>query len=702
LKEFHCPGGSIFLKLIISEKEIAARRIAEILSGDGVVQEKVYGIPVYRFEFNSEDYKVIGLKGHILKVDYPKEYANWFKIDPVELIDAKIEKIPIQKKIIQALIKVSNEADQIIIATDYDREGELIGYDAMQLVKEKNSLIDAKRVKFSAITPKDINQAFLKLGKIDMDLAFAGRARQDIDLIWGATLTRFISLATFQIKDKFLSVGRVQTPTLALIVERESEIKSFVPVPYWVIGVKLKTGSGEEFEAVHKKKRFLKKEDAQDVYGRIGDSGIVMEVKDSISDIKPPTPFNTTALIISGSSMGFTASKTISIAENLYMNGYISYPRTDNTVYPSSIDIKEIVRMLGSSSQYSQMSEAVLAQKNIVASRGRKRSTDHPPIYPTSVAEKTSLTADEWKLYDLIVRRFISTLLPPAKNKTVTVSIDINGEVFNASGSRIIEESWTRFYPYYKRKDVFIPELRKGQMLTVADKKLQEKETKPPARYTQGKLVEKMEELGLGTKATRHTIIQNLIQRGYVGGNPLQPSEKAVAVVKMLKKHAEKISSPEMTSELEMYMDGIVSGDETKEDVVDRSRNMLRDIMAVLQKEKDEISQEIKKGIREDLIVGKCPAENCSGDLVVRVARKTKKRFIGCNAYPECKTTFPLPQKGLLVTTREECRHCGYPIVKIIKKGRKPWNLCINQECPGKDEKYRNYSYNKGSKKASD
>ncbi len=690
------------MKLIISEKEIAARRIAEILAGNGVSEEKVYGVPVYRFNFNDKDFKVIGLKGHILKVDYPKEYANWFKVDPVELIDAKIEKIPIQKKIIQALMKVSGDADEVIIATDYDREGELIGYDAVQLLKEKNALVDAKRVKFSAITPKDINQAFSKLGKIDFDLAYAGRARQDIDLIWGATLTRFISLATYQIKDKFLSVGRVQTPTLALIVERESEIKSFVPVPYWVVGVKLRTESGEEFEATPKKKRFLKKEDAQAVYGRIGNTGTVMEVKESISDLKPPTPFNTTALIISGSLLGFTASKTISIAENLYMNGYISYPRTDNTVYPSSIDIKEIVRMLGSCSEYSRMSEAVLAQKNIVASRGRKRSTDHPPIYPTSIAEKGNLGSDEWKLYDLIVRRFICTLLPSAKNKSVNVSIDINGELFIAGGSKIIEESWTRFYPYYKRKDVFIPELKEKQVLSVVDRELLEKETKPPARYTQGKLVEKMEELGLGTKATRHTIIQNLIQRGYVGGNPLQPSEKAVAVVKMLKKHAEKISSPEMTSELEMYMDGIVSGDETKDDVVDRSRNMLRGVMAVLQNEKDEISQEIKKGIMEDLVVGECPAENCNGELVVRTARKTRKRFVGCSAYPECTTTFSLPQKGLLVTTREKCKHCGYPMVKIIKKGRKPWDLCINHDCPGKDEKYRNYNNNKGSGKTSD
>jgi DNA topoisomerase-1 len=690
------------LKLIISEKEIAANRIAKILAGNGVDQEKVYGVPVHHFKLGGEDYKVIGLKGHILKVDYPREYANWFKVDPVELIDAEIEKIPIQKKIIKALQKVSSEADEIIIATDYDREGELIGYDAMQLVKEKNALANAKRAKFSAITPRDINQAFSKPGKIDLNLAFAGRARQDIDLIWGATLTRFISLATYQIKDKFLSVGRVQTPTLTLIVDRELEIKSFVPTPYWVVSVKLKTESGEEFEATHKTKRFFKKEDAQAAYIKLGDRGVVLEINESIRDIKPPIPFNTTALIMSGSSIGFTASKTISIAENLYMNGYISYPRTDNTVYPSSIDLEEIVKMLGTSREYSQMSEAVLGQEKIVASRGKKRSTDHPPIHPTSVVQRESLSSDEWKLYDLIVRRFICTLLPEAKIKNITASIDINGEPFIANGSNIVEVSWIKFYPYYRYKDIFIPHLEERQILTVTGKELQDKETSPPARYAQGKLVEKMEDLGLGTKATRHTIIQNLIQRGYINGNPLQPSEKAIAVVKMLKKHAEKISSPDMTSELEMYMDGIVNGDETKEDVVNRSRKMLSEVMTVLKNEKEEISQEIKKGIREDLVVGKCPGENCGGDLIVRTSRKTRKRFIGCNAYPECTTTFSLPQKGLLVTTREECKRCGYPVVKIINKGRKPWDLCINPDCPGKDGKYKNYNSNKGSQEASD
>lgn len=688
------------LKLIISEKEIAARRIASILSQNGAKQEKVFGIPVYSFKQDGEEYKVIGLKGHILQVDYPREYSNWFRVDPMELITAKIEKVPIQKKIIQALKKISSGADEIIIATDYDREGELIGYDAWQIIRDENGHIPVKRARFSAITPRDINKAFSKLSNIDLNLAFAGSARQDIDLIWGATLTRFISLAAFQIKDKFLSVGRVQTPTLALIVDREMEIKSFVPTPYWEVKVNLQTGSGEEFEAYHKKKRFLKREEALEVYGRLGEEGRVVSIKESIRKVSPPTPFNTTSLIVSANAIGFSATKTISVAENLYMNGYISYPRTDNTVYPSSIDLAEVTKMLGESSVFEEMACAVLSQEKIVPTKGNKKSTDHPPIYPTSIAKKEDLTEDEWKIYELVVRRFICSLLPAAEIKSIVANIDISGEVFVANGSNVIKESWIKFYPYYKRKDLYIPELVEGELLKVLSKEILEKETKPPARYTQGKLVEKMEELGLGTKATRHTIIQHLIDRGYVSGNPLVPSEKAVAVIKMLRKHAEKISSPDMTSELEMDMDGIVSGDETKEEVVNKSREMLKGIMVTLKNEKDEISQEIKKGIKEDFVVGKCIDRNCEGNLIIRTSRKTKKRFIGCSAYPDCTYTFSLPQNGLILTTKQTCDSCGYPVVRVIRKGRKPWDLCINPQCPRKNESSKSYSNNKLNRKS--
>ena len=690
------------MKLVISEKEIAASRIAKILSGDGVSEEKVYGVPVHVVKDANGDIAVMGLKGHILKADFPKDYSNWFKVDPMDLIDADIEKTPIQKKIIQALKKMAEKTDEVIIATDFDREGELIGYDAWNLINEKNKIARVRRARFSAITSTDINRAFSKLEELDLNLALAGRARQDIDLVWGAVLTRFISLASFQVKDRFLSVGRVQSPTLTLIVDREMEIQSFVPTPYWVINVRLSTDTGEEFEATHKKKRFLKKEDADRAYINIGAEGTVTGVKETVRTVPPPAPFNTTGLIVAANSIGFTAARTINVAENLYMNGFISYPRTDNTVYPHSIDLGGVARLLSSVPELNSAVNAVLSQSRLNPTRGKKRSTDHPPIYPVSAAGRGRLDQDGWKLYELIARRFLCTLLPAAKIKNISAGIDINGEEFVANGSNTIEANWIAHYPYYKRDEVLIPHLVGGQKVTVTGKELLDKETKPPARYTQGRLVERMEELGLGTKATRHTIIQNLIARGYIQGNPLKPAEKAIAVINVLKRHAEKISTPDMTSELELDMDGIVRGDESREEVVDKSKKMLREVMINLQNDRDEISQEIKKAVREDFIVGKCPEPQCEGDLIIRTSRKTRKRFIGCSSYPDCKRTFSLPQKGLAVTTKDLCKHCNYPVVKIITRGRKPWELCINSECPGKDEEYKNFKNKKNNQGTAD
>jgi DNA topoisomerase-1 len=685
------------VKLIISEKEIAAKRIAQILSGNGVKEEKLYKVPVHGFSNSEGSFKTIGLKGHILQVEFPEEYSNWVKVPPENLIDAQIIKIPIEKQIIKALTKLAKEADEIIIATDYDREGELIGYDAFQLIRDNIGEIPAKRAKFSAITNKDIKSAFANLQNIDKNLAFAGMARQDIDLIWGAVLTRFISLASHQLKDKYLSVGRVQTPTLALIVDREIEINNFVKTPYWQIKVRLLTEKQQEFDAFHHKKRFLDEKEAKKIFDKLPSLGEIISIKEATRSLKPPTPLNTTGLIVAASALGFSAQKTINIAESLYMNGYISYPRTDNTVYPDSINIKEILKTLSASNYFSEMANEVLSLKEIKPTKGSRKTTDHPPIYPASVANKENLNEDEWKLYELVVRRFICTLLPEALIRNMVVNINIGNEKFIANGSSIIKEGWTKYYPYYKHTDIILPELKEGEKVTVINKEILAKETKPPSRYTQAKLVEKMEELNLGTKATRHTIIQNLINRGYIKGNPLEPSKKAIAVIKALKEHAEKITSPNMTAELEVDMDGIANGDLDKNEVIDISRKALKEIVKILNSKKEEIGKEIRESIKEDGIVGKCPDPNCNGDLIIRSSFKTHKKFIGCSNYPDCKKTFSLPQNGLIITTDQTCKICGYPIVKIIKKGKRPWELCINPDCPTKNENYKNYKNKKAS-----
>ena len=689
------------MKLIVSEKDIAAKRIAKILSGNGVKEEHVYGVSVYSFSSKGQDYKTIGLKGHILQIEFPDEYANWIKVPPRDLVDADILKKPLEKKIIQALNKTAADADEIIIATDFDREGELIGYDALEVIKEKKGAVNANRAKFSAITQKDIEEAFSKTTKLDENLAFAGMARQDIDLIWGAVLTRKISLISYQYRDKFLSVGRVQTPTLAIIVEKELEIDNFKSEPYWQIKARLLNDKSEEFDAIHHTKRFPDEDSAKKVYDKLGKNAEVTAVKESIRTIKPPAPLNTTSLIVAANALGFSAQKTINTAENLYINGYISYPRTDNTVYPQSIDLKEYVKALLDVDELRSMAEEVLSQDQLRPTRGAKNTTDHPPIYPVAAASKENLSPDEWKLYELVCRRFAATLLPEASSKNTVAQIEIDGERFIANGSKITEGGWTKHYPYYKHPEIFVPALLQGEKLEVLNKEILSKETKPPARFNQGRLVEKMEELGLGTKATRHSIIQTLITRGYLKGNPLEPSKKAIAVIKALKENAAKITSHEMTKELEEDMDAISKGHLERSKVVDISRKALKNILDLIEKNEKQISQGILKGIKDDEVVGNCPDEECEGNLIIRYSPKTKKKFIGCSNYPKCKKAFPMPQNGLILTTEEKCKVCSYPVIKVIRKGKRPWELCINPQCPSKNEDYKN-SKNKKSTEETD
>src|SRR5436190_12037809 len=218
------------MRLIVTEKDNSAKKIAQILSTGKARESKSYGIPFYEWEGPDGGECVIGLKGHLMNPVFPEGYSEWRKVEPRELIDAQLLKEPIQKSVHKALRKQAKGADSVVIATDYDREGELIGLEALEEVIEVNSGLaqNVQRARFSALTKEEIEHAFENLVELSEPLAKAGEARQDIDLIWGATLTRFISLATGRLGSQFLSVGRVQSPTLAIVVERELERRAHV------------------------------------------------------------------------------------------------------------------------------------------------------------------------------------------------------------------------------------------------------------------------------------------------------------------------------------------------------------------------------------------------------------------------------------------------------------------------------------------
>lgn len=670
--------------LIVSEKDNTAKRIASILSKDKAKQNKIEGVPTYEFGVNGTNYMAIGLKGHVLKVDYPPKYRNWLAVDPMELIEAPLTKVISQKKIVKALKLAAKGANEVIIATDFDREGELIGVEALDKVQEVEPNIKVKRARFSSLTNAEITKSFSELKEIYESLASAGAARQDIDLIWGATLTRFLSLASTRLGKKFLSVGRVQSPTLALIVAKEKERQAFVSTPYWQVSIELEAEK-ERFKAGHKADRFLDKEKADSAMAKITDTATVVDVKKSSRQIAPPSPFNTTAFLSAASSLGVNPASAMSIAESLYMSGYISYPRVDNTVYPETMDLLEVVNKLASeSTEFGGLANKILKQEKIVPTRGKKLSTDHPPIHPTDVVAKEKLGAREWKIYELVVRRYLATLSTEATQESIKTSIECGGEPFTANGTRIVEEGWLEFYTYSRRKDEELPKLVKDQQLKVVDKVMDAKQTQPPGRYGQGRLIEEMEKLGLGTKATRHSIIQNLYERGYIHSDPVIPTETGIAVVESLHKHAEKITSAEMTADLEKNMDSIADGKLSKDEVVTSSRGILLKIMKELNEKKEQVGEDIRAGIRQDQIIGECP--NCAKPLRIIRAKKSKKRFVGCTGYPDCVTSFPLPQFGGIISTGEKCEFCSAPRIKVISKGSRPWEICINPACPSKEK----------------
>jgi len=669
------------MKLIISEKAIAGRNIANILAGKQVPLSNIASAQAFRFKRGSDEYVVVPLRGHIVDVDFPKKYSYWVGTDLRKLIDAKIDYAGKEKFIIAALKKAAEEADEVIIATDADREGESIGVEALNFIKGANPKIKVKRAYFSAITKNDIEHAFSNLVEVDMNFADSADTRREIDLIWGAVLTRFMSLVSGKLGKEYLSVGRVQTPTLALVVDREKERNAFKKKKYWELKAVFSKNS-EKFEADHKKGKFWEKEEAEKISKDHEKEGLVKSIKRSKRILKRPAPFNTTDFLRQATSIDFSAGQAMEIAESLYQQGYTSYPRTDNTVYSKNLDLKKALNEVARVPDFNKEANLVLA-KPLNPSQGKKETKDHPPIYPVTAALKEKLSERHWKIYELIVRRFLATFYDDAKTENQSIEILLGKEPFVAKGQKIVEIGWKEVYPYSTISEVILPSLEEGEKVKLDKLDLFDKETQPPSRYSQSTLIKLMDDLGIGTKSTRHTIIQKLYGRKYVvGSKSIEPSKLAFAVINSLKRHKVDAVEAEMTSGLEREMDKVAAGKKTKEKVVEDSREFLHKILERMLEHKDKIGSELRLAVREDSIVGNC--DKCDGQLRMLMSRNNK-RFLGCTGYPKCTNTYPLPQKGKINSTDKLCETCNKPVIKVLGQ-RYRFEMCINPDCETKAE----------------
>ena len=665
------------LTLIIAEKADAARRISYFLSDGSSKQKKAKGLSY--IEFGEGDRTVvIPLSGHIIEIDFPKEMNDWKSVNLSTLVDSKILKNVKNRTAYNTLKHFAPEADRIIIATDYDREGELIGVEALDIILSEIRHLDRKpqilRSKFSALTGEEIRQAFSDPITVDYNLADSAEAREEIDLIWGAVLTRFFSLAAHRYGKNFLSIGRVQTPTLALIVKREKEIMEFKPEPYWRILVTFfKKGA---FQGEYEGGNIREEETARNIFNAInGKDGVTKEFEKRLERIGKPPPFNTTDFLREASRIGVPPAKAMSIAELLYTRGYISYPRTDNTVYQRSISLRSVLNKLVGS-EFSEVVKKVLSQEKIVPSRGRIEAMDHPPIYPVNAVKKGVLKGDYAKIYELILRRFLATLYIAGEREIKEALITVGEHNFRTRGVRITNPGWLELYPYRRIEEFYHPDLESGETVKATEWNVVKEETKPPRRYDMASLLKTMEELSLGTKSTRHDIIGKLQDRGFIEGNPVKPTNLGIGLIDSVTTVKSRISEPEMTAELEGEMDRIAGKEMKKEDVVAQSRSMLHSVLSDFKDRESDIKDTINVSLKRGEILGKCPFH----DKNIILLKNRDFYTVKCED-ESCRINFNMPGRSLIQLLEDRCPICSLPKIKVIRKGQSPDIRCINPKC---------------------
>jgi len=677
---------------ILTEKPSACLKIATALSDGKIKKNSDKGAPYYEITHDGKDIIVGCAVGHLFGLA-EKEKKGWtYPVYDVEwkpsYINSKSSKFT--KKYYDTIKKTSKDAKEFYLATDKDIEGELLGYNILRYIC---NVKDAKRMEFSTLTKDDLIKSFKEAKPhVDFPLIEAGETRHILDWIHGINTSRALTLsiknATKQYK--LLSTGRVQGPTLKLIVDKEKEIKAFIPVPYWEIEADLEEKE-EKFIAYHEQGKFEDKENAENIFNKVNAAKKAKIIKVSRSQFKqtPPAPFDLTSLQTEAyRNFRIQPSRTLEIAQSLYLAALISYPRTSSQQLPPALNYKKIIKDLSKQENYKELCNELLKEK-LNPNNGKKTDPAHPAIHPTGELPET-LSEEEQELYDLIVRRTLAAFAKEATRETMTVDIDINKEIFISKGTRTVDKGWHKFYGKYATfKEETLPDLKENKEVKVIETRLLSKETQPPKRYTPASIIKLMETLNLGTKATRSSIVETLYSRHYIKETSLEATNLGIKTIETLEKYCPEIIDVALTEHFEEEMNEIQEQKKKSLEVIAEAKETLNKIFTHFKENEHNIGLALSEAVnqtRDDYqIVGKC--DKCKeGDLRIMFSKRFKSYFIACSKYPDCKNTFSMPKNGLAKPTGTVCPECGFPVIKIIRKGKRPYDYCINKNCKLKEE----------------
>jgi len=681
--------------LVICEKPSAAKRIAQALDDEGGADGYTErGVSYHVAHRGAEELVVVSALGHLFTVaqksvgwTYPVFDVAWVPVYEANKSASKA------RGYIDVIKKLSAGVDGYVSACDYDMEGSLIAYNILLHVCGVESLKKARRMRFSTLTDRDIADAWRSMSNtLDFPIIEAGRARHEVDWLFGINLSRALTLSVKKATGRFrtLSIGRVQGPTLGSIVEREVEIRTHVPAPFWVIDAHAEI-DGKRYPLEHEKPRIETQLEALEVVNACrGGEGVVESIRSTRQRLQPPHPFSLGDLQREAyHQFRYSPQTTLKAAERLYLAALISYPRTSSQRLPDSLNLGDILKGLGKQQMYADLVNRLLSKPAPKPNQGEKDDMAHPAIHPTGDVPG-KLSPIERRLYDLICRRFMATLGDPAMRLNMDASVKVDGHLFHVRGSRIIEPGWTAIYsPFFKAVEVDLPALKIGQKVPLSNLDAITRYSKAPQRFNPSSLLKLMEDEGIGTKATRTEIMDTLFRRGYVEGNPIRTTELGLAIIETLTHHCPGILSVGMTRELEDELEHIQTGGTPGSDIVQKSRETLKPILAEFKTNEKLIGAEVGSALAisrsDDVSLGPCPICK-TGEIRVIRNRQTGKRFAGCSNYPSgrCNVSYPLPQSGRILAKGGTCPHCGAPIIRLARRGRRPWEFCINFSCPSK------------------
>ena len=652
-------------KLIIVESPTKAKTISKMLSNGT---------------------KVLASKGHLR--DLPKSRMG---VD-TKTFDPEYINVRGKGNLIKELKDESKKADIVYLATDPDREGEAIAWHLAYILGLNNE--ENIRITFNEITKKAVNEAIEKPKKININTVDAQQARRVLDRIVGYK----ISPVLWKNVKNGLSAGRVQSVALKLIVDREREIQNFIPEEYWNLDLILKDKNNMEFIAKFygekgKKLDIKNEEEVKKIISKIDTNNIIVsDIKNGIKNKNPLPPFTTSSMQQTAvNALGFSIKKTMSVAQKLYegikipkkgLTGLITYMRTDSVRIAESAmnDAKNVIEKNIGKEFYEK--RYFKKSKDAQDAHEAIRPAD-PSISPESIKENLSL--DEYKLYNLIYKRFIASQMKPAIYETISIKFDASSYEFRTSGSKLKFKGYLKIYQNDKEeeKEKF-PELSKKEKAKFVKYEKEQKFTNPPARYTESSLVKTLEENGVGRPSTYSPTISTIIARRYVNKEKKQfiPTEIGFLVTDILVKHFPNILNIDFTANVENDLDKIEEGNLKWKDLMSQFYNVFEKELKTAEKELSKLDIKDKNKKEDEVSNIKC--DKCGKMMVYKDGRFG--RFLACSGFPECKNTKTLPK-----FIEEKCPKCGGKILERRSKKGYKFYLCQNNK--GEDNKESTCDY---------